>query len=166
MTMGRYAKETDVPVMRSRDEIVQTLLRYGVTERAFIDMHDRAAIQFKLEGRSIRFVLPLPNANDRTFTHQRQNQYDQEGKPRPPAQARAAWEQACRQKWRALALAIKAKLETVESEIATIDEEFMAYLVMPDGKTVAEHALPAITQARTTGTVPPLLGFAPGEGRS
>jgi hypothetical protein len=54
-------------------------------------------------------------------------------------------------RWRALALAVKAKLEVVESGIATFEEEFMAHIVMPDGRTVGEHVAPRIEEAYTSG---------------
>jgi hypothetical protein len=66
-------------------------------------------------------------------------------------------EVARRQRWRALALAIKAKLEAVESGIATFEEEFMAYIVLPDGQTVGEFLSPQIEAAYSSGRMPPLL---------
>lgn len=155
----RYAATTDVPVFKSRAEIEAILTRYGVTEKAFLDSTGKAAIQFHLGDRVIRFVLSLPSASDKQFTHHRVNANSDALKARTPEKAREAWEQACRQKWRALALSIKAKLEAVESNIATLEEEFMAQIVMPDGHTVAEHVLPKISQAYQTKEVPPLLTF-------
>lgn len=54
--------------------------------------------------------------------------------------------QAERQRWRALFLVIKAKLESVESRIATFEEEFLAHIVLPDDRTVADHIVPRIAQ--------------------
>ena len=51
----------------------------------------------------------------------------------------------------------KAKLEAVESGIATFEEEFMAHIVMPNGKTVGEMALPLIESAYKTNKHVPLL---------
>ena len=70
-----------------------------------------------------------------------------------------AHQQAIRQRWRALALVIKAKLESVETGVATFEEEFMANIVLPSAQTMAEYALPQIAQAYETGTMPPLLGY-------
>ena len=67
------------------------------------------------------------------------------------------WEQATRQRWRALALVIKAKMEAVESGISEFEDEFMSNIVMPDGKTVAEHARPLIESAYRSGKVTALL---------
>jgi hypothetical protein len=72
----------------------------------------RAVIEFSHEDRRIRFVLPLPDRNARQFAHT-----PTRGTRRTDAEAYKAWEQACRQRWRALALAIKAKLEAVEAGI-------------------------------------------------
>ncbi len=76
---------------------------------------------------------------------------------RSPEAARQAWEQACRQRWRALVLVVKAKLEAVETGITTFEQEFMAHIVLPDGKTVGERVRGAIAQAYATGKTPRLL---------
>lgn len=72
-------------------------------------------------------------------------------------QAYEAWEQACRSRWRALYLIIKAKLEAVDSGISTIEREFLYDIVLPDGKTVGEYMAPQIEAAYTTGEMPPML---------
>jgi hypothetical protein len=68
-----------------------------------------------------------------------------------------AWEQACRSRWRALFLCIKAKLESIESGIETFEDAFLAHIQMPDGKTVAEHVKPNIAIAYQTNPMQPLL---------
>jgi hypothetical protein len=73
-------------------------------------------------------------------------------------------QKAQRQKWRALLLCIKAKLEAVESKIETFEEAFLAHVVMPDGKTVGDHTLTAIAVAYEGKDMPPLLP-APKPGR-
>ena len=73
-----------------------------------------------------------------------------------------AWEQAGRQRWRALALVIKAKLEAVESGITEFDDEFMAHIMLPSGETFGSWAKPQIAAAYDTGDMPPLLP-APGD---
>ena len=70
----------------------------------------------------------------------------------------AEWQQACRQRWRALALVIKAKLEAVETGIATFEQEFLAYIVLPNGQSVGDTAIPAIEAAAAGKDLPPLLG--------
>lgn len=81
---------------------------------------------------------------------------------RTDAQVEKAYEQAVRQRWRALALMVKAKLEAVEAEIATFEEEFLAHIVLPDGSTVGQTMIPQVAVAYETGQMPKMLP-APGE---
>jgi hypothetical protein len=149
----RYANKTTVPIEKSRAEIEAILRRYGADAFAYMATPDKAAIGFRVGGRQIRFVLPIPAKEDyRTYT-QRGWKYS-----RTDGGMETAWEQACRQRWRALALAIKAKLEAVESRIATFEDEFLAYVVLPSGETMGEWARPRLDQAIETGQpLPPLL---------
>jgi hypothetical protein len=115
-----------------------------------------------MKGRQIRFNLPLPGKVENTFWVDKRCSW----KRRPAEQAERAWEQACRQRWRALLLCIKAKLEAVECEITTFEEEFMAHIVLPGGGTVGQHVLPQIAEAYETGRVTPLLLQLTGPGES
>src|SRR5208282_5066834 len=108
MSPRRYAATTSVSSDRSRLEIETTLRRYGATAFAYGWEGSRASIAFKARDRHIRFVLPLPDRDERRF------QMSQRGIRKPDA-ALALWDQACRSSWRALALVIKAKLEAVEA---------------------------------------------------
>ena len=97
-------------------------------------------------------MLPLPDKQDKQFwyTPERRNR-------RTEDQAYAAWEQACRSRWRSLYLIIKAKLEAVESGISTIDREFLYDVVLPDGRTVGDIVTPQLEIAYQSGQMPPLL---------
>jgi hypothetical protein len=106
-----------------------------------------------MKGRQVRFVLSMPDRNDHTFTDT--------GRVRSDAQALAAWEQATRQRWRALALVVKAKLEAVESEITTFDDEFMAHIVLPSGQTAGDWLRPQIDEAYARGSMPAMLAIGP-----
>lgn len=151
--MSRYASQTTVSSEKSRAEIESTLRRYGADSFAYVSERTRAIIAFQAYGRRVKFELPMPDplADEFTRTPARRTR-------RSPEQQREAWEQACRQKWRALNLCVKAKLEAVESGITTFESEFMAHILLPDGRTVGEHASPMIERAYTTGATPPLLG--------
>lgn len=148
---GTYASQTSVTSDRSRAEIEKTLIRYNATSFAYGWQDDAAMIGFKVNDRNIRFILPMPDRNDRRFTR------TPTGRTRTGTAASDAYDQAVRQKWRALALVIKAKLEAVESGIVTFEDEFAMHMVLPGGRTVAEHVLPAIETAYATGRVPALL---------
>lgn len=149
--MTRYAKDTSVSVANSKAEIEKILERYGADQFMSGWSSDRAIIGFMMAGRQVRFILPMPDRNDEEFT------ITPTGKARASDAAHKAWEQASRQRWRALALVIKAKLEAVESEISVFEDEFMANIVLPNGRTVSEEVRPRIAEAYSSGDMPNLL---------
>jgi hypothetical protein len=128
-----YAARTKVAADQSRAEIERTLKRYGADRFAYFNEGSRAIIVFEAHQRRIRFDLPLP-----------------EGERESDAQI-------VRQRWRALLLCIKAKLESVESKIETFEDAFLAHVVMPDGKTVSDHVRPRLEQVYAGGEVQALL---------
>lgn len=146
----RYAQRTEVSSERSKAEIERLLTRYGANSFASGWQNDQAVIQFHMQDRRIKFVLPLPSKQAKEFTQSKRGVRDEHT-------AYKLWEQATRQRWRALALVVKAKLEAVEANIASFEDEFMAHIVMPDGKTVGEHAAPMIAAAYKSGKVQALL---------
>lgn len=134
-TTRRYAEGTKVPVGQSRAELERILERYGAEAFMYGVDGDRAVIQFRASGRLVRFDLPLDKAD----------------------------EQETRRRWRALVLVVKSKLEAVESEIVTFEEEFLAHIVLPDGTKVADWMGPQLEEAYSTGQMPELLPPARGE---
>ena len=62
-----------------------------------------------------------------------------------------------RQRWRALALVIKAKLEAVEADITTLEAEFLAHIALPSGATVGEWVGPQLDAVYGSGEMPALL---------
>jgi hypothetical protein len=145
-----YAENTSVPVERSKAEIEKLLTRYGATSFLHGWQADRAIVGFVLAGRQVRFVLPLPTEADVAR--------------RPARQRETALAQATRARWRAFVLVLKAKLEAVESGITSIEDEFMAQTVLPDGSTVSDFMQPQIVKAYEVGTMPSMLAL--GSGRS
>ncbi|MDR7867789.1 MAG: hypothetical protein RIN56_13325 [Sporomusaceae bacterium] len=150
--MTRYAEGTQVDESRSRGEIERTLRRYGAQGFGYAWEGNNAMLTFKANGRMCRFLLPMPDQNDREFTYTPERQVR-----RSPAAARAAWEQACRQRWRAMSLLIKAKLEAIESGIVTFDDEFLAPMLLPNGQTVGQWAVPQIAAAYERNQMPALM---------
>lgn len=145
--VGRYASETRVPVEQSRAEIEGCLRRYGADgfRYAWMDRGGKRVeqIDFTAKDRMVRFTMGMPSKDDKQFqytTHRRNR--------RSPQEVIRHWEQACRQKWRALALCIKAKLEAVEAGISEFEQEFLAYVVDPNtGRTISETIRPQIAHA-------------------
>lgn len=154
--MSRYAQNTSVPADRSRDEIEKTLICYGASgfgyswerrEVAINPIPTRgprteqrmfAMIVFHFKDRHVRLELPMPNEREvGTVTKA---------------------EQATRQRWRALLLVIKAKLEAVESGISTLEQEFLANIVTQDGRTVGQVLVPRLSEAVESGRLLPAKG--------
>jgi hypothetical protein len=152
----KYAQDTSVSSDRSQAEIKTTLQRYGASKYAYFEEDERSAIVFELNDRRLRFVLPLPSRMADEFVY-RYYGGKKTSDVLPVHKQHTKWEQACRQRWRALALAVKAKLEAVESGITTLEEEFLAHIVLADGKTIGEHITPQIPQLCSVGGLPKLL---------
>lgn len=131
--MGQYAAGTGVSVDRSLDELRRTLRRFGAQQFAFSEEDDRTMVAFRKDGRLVRFSVSMPNPDDPAFTR------TETGRVRKPSAAREAWEQACRARWRSLALLVKAKLAAIEDGIETFEQAFFAQLVLPGGQTVFEQ---------------------------
>lgn len=147
--MGKYANKTKVPVNKSRDEIEKTLERYGADQFIYGWNEKLATVAFRMNGRQIKITLPNPNEKDFQMTET--GQYRSEGS------IKAALAQEKRQRWRALLLIVKAKLEAIDCEIASFDDEFLAYTMLPDGSTAGDYMKPQIYKAYETGNMPPLL---------
>lgn len=136
-----YAAKTAVPIDRSKAEIEKILEKYGASAFGYMSQESGSVVMFEIAGKRIRFVLPLPkypasNATNKAITEH---------------------QQLCRSKWRSLVLCIKAKLESVSSGITTLEQEFMAHIVLPSGATVGQVMLPQIEKSYETNEMPPLL---------
>lgn len=125
--MAEYAARTKVPADRTRLEI-ETLMRKRGADQFFSGGDcERAVMAFRLNGRHIRFALPLgPKLSD----------------------------QAIRSRWRAMLLVIKAKLEAIDLGILTVEDAFLADTMLPDRQTVAEYMAPQIESAYQSGKMP------------
>jgi hypothetical protein len=156
--MGKYAASTDVTSSKSRDEIERILTRYGADQFMYGWQDSAAVVAFRANDRRVRFILPLPTREDPEFTTYRQGSVLFR---RAETEITKRYEQATRQRWRALALVIKAKLEAVECGIADFEDEFLANIMLPTGATVGEWMRPQVAEAYLTGRMPPLLPMLP-----
>lgn len=163
--MSRYAEGTSVPIERSRAEIEAAIRKYGATSFSSGNAEDMtgreiAYVAFALSrGKSenpwmVKFDLEMPRRDEPEIARKRTG--TNTSKARPPAEAQKVYEAECRRRWRALALCIRAKLEAVETGITTAETEFMPHVVMPDGRSFADHAIPAIRATYETGQLPQL----------
>lgn len=132
-----YAADTIVPVDRSQMEIKKILARYGATSFVYGESEGSSMVMFEMAHRRIKIVLPMPDKSGRRY------------------------DQLCRSRWRCLVLVIKAKLESVASGITTLEQEFLAHIVLPNGSTIGQAILPQIDASYRENKMPPLLGYGP-----
>lgn len=134
---------------RSKFEIERLLERYGADQFAYASEAGRALIGFRFEGRVCRITLPIKPAKAFGLSPG--------GQQRTQKQMDNAWAQDLRSRWRSLKLVIQAKLEAVESGISTFEQEFLAHVMLPDGRTIGEWAVPQIGKMVDAGKMPALL---------
>ena len=144
-----YAAQTRVPISKTKTDIKELLAKHGAMGFAYATEGNRSRWRSTCpDGGCIMLVMPSIDDYARTPRNAR----------RTAAAQQSAWEQACRQRWRALLLIIRAKLEAVESGITTLESEFLANIVLPDGGTVGQWLAPQVDEAYSTGRMPPMLG--------
>lgn len=124
MSTYRYAERTKVPVSRSRDEVERVLEKAGASALASMRDGQSAQVAFRLESRNYVIRLPYPEQ---------------------------ASEQEIRQRWRALLIVVKAKLEAVDAGISTVEAEFLSAAMLPSGQTLGEHLAAHPEQLTTSG---------------
>lgn len=169
MAARRYAQGTSVPVDNSRREIERTLERYGASTFGYAwdrreepycrrcralaspscrsegeeghpysvdrEIREYAMLSFKLRDRAIRLDVPMPVARE--------------------VGSRASVDARTRERWRAIALVVKAKLEAVNAGISTLEQEFLANVVTDSGMTLGQILIPRMTEAVSAGRLLP-----------
>jgi hypothetical protein len=118
--MTEYAPNTKVDVATTKHDIGREITRFGGSLLNIDDtsVPGRAVIMFKSNHatpRYLRKTLPYPVGAGR--------------------------EQERRSLWRGLLLSIKGKFVSVQDNIETFDQAFMAWIIGADGKTLYEKAL-------------------------
>ena len=145
-----YASDTNVSINRTREEIIRTLERYGADGFGFMTEGVRSAIYFRIAEIRVKLHVSMPDFDDFAMMPTRNARRTQQAQQR-------AYEQACRQRWRALLLIIKAKLEAIESGITTLEEEFLPHIMLPSGERIGDWILPQVEESYRTGQMPPML---------
>lgn len=131
----RFAEDTDVPVGRSQGEVKDRLRAAGADQIAIFESSLTGAVAFTLAGRMYRLEVPRPTTAKNP---------DQEE----------------RRAWRLLLLLVKAKLEAVREGATTIEREFLADMLLPDGSTVHQRATAELAIAYEKGEMPTTLLLA------
>lgn len=160
-----YARETTVAPEKSRFEIETTLRKYGAEGYAYGEDQGRSVIMFRIKSSDptvsvmVRMTIPLPSRTDPGIVNNLKFKSYQRGHRRTENQQAQAFEQALRQRWRAVLLIVKAKLEACASGISTVEREFLADIVDPaTNRTVGEGVFPQLTtNYKDPGNAAPLL---------
>jgi len=149
-----YAAKTKVDVDQTKIEIQKLLVKYGATGFAIAWMDGTESVAFEIAHWRIRFSFPELTPDD--------VRKDATGRERSPAHlvggtVKSALEQAKRARWRELLLLIRAKLVAIENGVTTVEEEFHAHIILPNGQTMHEWATPYLKHAYLEGQMPPML---------
>jgi len=155
-----YAENTSVPVEKTRAEIERLLSRHQCTRfLAGVD-HEahRATVQFEAHARIVKFEITLPDPADPKYKRIKGSYLE-----RNASGVAKVVDQETRTRWRALLLVIKAKIEAVESQIATFEDEFLAHTVLPNQQTVAQYIGPMVEEVYATGKMPLARRLTTGE---
>lgn len=141
-----YAKKTQVPIERSKAEVEKILQRAGADQFHSGWGKDKAVIAFRMNDRYIRIEMPLPiyeKIPAHSWEREKGHFYSTD-----------AVAKESRRRWRALLLYIKAKVESVESNIVSFEDAFMTHMVLPNRQTVSEFMKPQLEAAYKRGDMP------------
>jgi len=133
-----FAEGTTVSVAKSRAEIESLVSKYGATRFAGGWTETGAAINFVANNRLVRFSLPLPT-KDNKRVRARALRLSRTNYSIDQAALDRAIDEETRRRWRCLLLAIKSKLEVVETGIETFEQAFLANIVTTENITVYER---------------------------
>lgn len=77
--------------------------------------------------------------------------------PDVPSLARTAADAEERRRWRALLLLLKAKIEVIMAGDSTVEREFLAHVMLPNGVTMEDWSRDQLCRVYADGSMPPLL---------
>ena len=152
-----FAKDTSVPVARTRGEIDTLLRAWGCDGIAWADDYRARAVTLRFlwtrsegEQYSARLTLRFPSPAEVKARHaaevQNRSRYVA---PLADTEADRRADQAARAGHRVLLLWIKAALNAVAAGLLTAEEVFLPHMEGSDGRTVAEVALPRLRDLLT-----------------
>jgi hypothetical protein len=148
-----FASETSVPVERSRAELEKLLRRYEADQFVSGWEEGRAMVGFRIAGRTVRLEVPMPTLKDVQKTPSGRQR-------RAPSSQAAVLAQMERQRWRALLLLTKAKLEACALGLETFEQAFLAGIVTPNGQTIGQRLVQQLDEIQKGGAIK-LLPVAP-----
>lgn len=146
-----YVRGASITCAASRAEIQEMLTEYGATGFRTGSEGGRTIIAFTADRRRFRFLYEPPGSPEPAGASR--GSEPPRSLPRPKSH-----EELSRRYWHKLSMLIRVKLDAVGAGIATFEEEFLAYMVLPGGETVAQSVRPGIARAYATGVRPAPLG--------
>ena len=132
MAARRYAARTEVSSSQSQAEVKEMLKRAGSDRISVYEDREQSSVAFSMHERFYRITVPM------------------KAKVANPAQEE-------RVSWRLVVLMVKAKLEAVAQGATTFEREFLADMLMPDGRTVYETTREPLRLAYESGKMPTSL---------
>lgn len=126
--MSKFAQGTDVSPEKSQMQISTMLRKFGCQGVMMGYENQSNFIGFVFKDVQVRLFCPIVKS-----------------------------EAENRRRWRVLRIIIQSKFEIIQCGIKTFEEEFFADIVMPNGKTVSQVALPAVQKAISSGAMPSSL---------
>jgi len=142
-----FAYGTTVSVEQSRAELEGLLEKHGATEfMMHRDSDQTTTIMYRMQNRMVKQVVRYPKSKDLNL-----------GRRTARMDEKSLTMKEWRRRWRAQVLITKGKLELIESGEASFDEVFLSSIMLADGRTVAEVAIPRIAEGYDTGKMPNLL---------
>lgn len=141
--MGLLNSTTKIPPEQTISEIQKMLSQHGVA--AMMTEYDGphvSAVSFKMviDGKPIGFRLPCNwKAVLQIFTDNASTRSVHDPKKATRIE-QARKEQAIRTSWRIIHVWVKAQLALVEVNMVTVNQVFLPYAIMRDGRTISEHA--------------------------
>jgi len=127
-------------------------MKYGADRFTTQSSHEREIIAFEFRGVLIKLEIGLPSPSDEKFHKSHEGR-----RRRTPEKAFDEWQSEVQRLWRVLALAVKTKLEIVESGVSSFEAEFLSYIVWEGGQTTLEVLEPTLIEAYENKRAPQLL---------
>lgn len=135
--MSKFAQGTQVTAEKSQMQISMMLKKFGC-----------GALMMGFEGELAFVGFVYKNTQARMFCPVTKSEAEN------------------RRRWRVMRIVLQSKFEIIQCSIKTFEEEFFSDIVMPNGKTVAQMALPAVIKAIESGKMPSTLLALPEHYRS
>ena len=149
----KFAEETSVSIAKSRGEIDDLLRRWECDGIRWTDMFkkNQTILEFTWvcddTGYTARFVVELPT--DEILRKRARNAASGNFMD---SKYRKARELAGRQEHRVLCLFLKGAFNAIENGLIAAEVIFLPFFVGPDGRTVAEVALPRLPELLASGS--------------